>query len=204
MGFFKKKKEKLDLDLPPPPKPTTELPIPKEKTKELEVGSPEKIEAKDKFPPIHDLKDLEKDIPPLPDLEELEKELPPLRKLGRDELPKLKYPEIKPEKEFEEVSAGPIEYKELVGGEKPELIQEERPKLKGPIFVNVGSYKNALSDLVFIRSKIKEGENSLKRLNEIKNSKDKYFEQFRFKLEDLQRKSSYVDKSLFEGGILNE
>ncbi len=196
MGFFKKKKEKLDLDLPPPPKPTSELPSLKEKTKELEVGSPEKIEAKDKFPPIHDLKDLEKDIPPLPDLEELEKELPPLRKLGKDELPKLKYPEIEQEKEPEQISAGPIE--------KPELTQEERPKLKGPVFVNVSSYKNVLNDLVLVRSKIKESENSLKRLSEIKNSKDKYFEQFRSKLEDLQRKSSYVDKSLFEGGILNE
>ena len=188
MGFFKKKKEKLDLDLPPPPKPTTELPSPKE----LKAIPPEETEAKDKFPPIHDLKDLEKDIPPLPDLEELEKELPPLRKLGKDELPKLKYPE----KEPEQISAGPIE--------KPELTQEERPKLKGPVFVNVSSYKNVLNDLVLVRSKIKESENSLKRLSEIKNSKDKYFEQFRSRLEDLQRKSSYVDKSLFEGGILNE
>ena len=197
MHFFKKKKENLDLDLPPPPKPGFDLTKPKEKTEELEPLPPlKKDEVKDKFPPIHDIKDLEKDIPPLPDLEDLEKELPPLRKMGKEELPKLEYPKIEHEEEFEQISAGPIE--------KPELTQEEKPMLKGPVFVGVGSYKNALSDIILIRSKIKESEDSLKRLNEIKNSKDKYFEQFRSKLEDLQRKSAYIDKSLFEGGISNE
>ncbi|TKJ17477.1 hypothetical protein CEE44_03000 [Candidatus Woesearchaeota archaeon B3_Woes] len=198
MHFFKKKKGDLDLDLPPPPKPGSEMTKPKEKTKELEPAPHQlkKNEAKDKFPHIHDIKDLEKDLPPLPDLEELEKELPPLRKMGKEELPKLKYPEIEHEKEPEQISAGPIE--------KPELTQDEKPMLKGPVFVGVGSYKNALSDIILIRSKIKESEDSLKRLNEIKNSKDKYFEQFRFKLEDLQRKSVYVDKNLFEGGMSNE
>ncbi len=185
MGFFKKKKEDLDLDLPPPPKPSFGIIKSHEKAKELKLDLPplEKKEVKDEFPHVHDIKDLEKDLPPLPDLEDLEKELPPLRKMGKEELPKLNYPKIEHEEEPKQISAGPIE--------KLELTQDEKPMLKGPVFVSIGSYKTALSDLVLIRSKIKESETSLKRLNEIKNSKDKYFEQFRSKLEDLQRKSAY-------------
>ncbi len=229
--FSKKKKNiDLDLPPPPPPSSKL-FPVPpaeKEEKEEIVSGPPSSElppipvpeEGKDSSLPL-DLKDLEKDIPAVPDLDELESELPPLREEGQDELLGLKEHE-----EVGKISAGPIEHEEFpnIQEEVSEPTQEkgrikmfptpkfedleepgeepEKPRLKeGPVFVNVNSYKDALSSVVLIRSRIKESEDCLKRLNEIKNSKDKYFEQFRVKLEDLQRKSLYVDKSLFEGGM---
>jgi len=57
------------------------------------------------------------------------------------------------------------------------------------------------NNISLVRKKVKESENYLKRLNGIKNAKDTQFEKLRVQLEDLQRKSMYVDKSLFEKGV---
>ena len=228
MGLFHKKKKDLELELPPPPPPDSEMqslkpkkiklpklpkirddkklaelppldnknmelpPLPKKESKELPPLPPiekehipelppkkefEKI-PEHKMPPIPNFKELEKDLPPVHDLNELENDLPPLREMGEKEFPTPEFTKIEEE-------------------HHPEIVSKEK-KVEGPIFVNVNSYRDALNCVTSIRRKIKEGENHLQKLNEIKNSKDKYFEQFRTKLEDLQRKSLYVDKSLFE------
>jgi hypothetical protein len=228
MGLFNKKKKDLELELPPPPPPDSEMPIIKHKkiklpklpkikddkklaelphidknmelpplpTKESKGLPPlppmKKLEPIQELPPMkkelenipeHDLppipnfKELERDLPPVHDLNELENDLPPLREMGEKEFPTPEFTKIEEEHHVE---------------------VEEKKKVHGPIFVNVNSYRDALNCVTSIRSKIKESEDHLQKLNDIKNSKDKYFEQFRTKLEDLQRKSLYVDKSLFE------
>ncbi len=207
MAFFKKKKEEMDIELPPPP--PVKLPSIKEE-KKIKPIPEEHAEAKE-IPKFHlpklpsfekpnfsdkarelglpDLAELEKDLPPVPDIEELESKLPPIREAEREELPEPDLFHV--EKGHEEITAGPIEHHDVDHFERP------KPR-EGPIFVNVGNYKESLSNVNIIRNKIKESMDTLEKLNEIKNSKDKYFEQFRSKLEDLQRKSLYVDKNLFE------
>ena len=204
MAFFKKKKEEMDIGLPPPPpvelppikleekiKPIFEEPAEKREAPKFnlpKLPSFEKSHISDNVNELNlpDLGELEKELPPVPDLEELESELPPIRKSEKKELPEPDFFHTEPE--HEEITAGPIETHEVM--EKPRSRE-------GPVFVNVGNYKESLSNVNIIRSKIKESIDTLEKLNEIKNSKDNYFEQFRSKLEDLQRKSLYVDKNLF-------
>jgi len=204
--WFKKKDKELKLDLPPPPPPEEDLPpvpdvietppippLEKEAKLPLPPKNPKlKTHKTKELPPMADLKDLEKELPPIPDLEELEKELPPLRKLGEKELPALNLPKIEHEKE-PKIAAAPLE--------KPKEIEVGTKKT--PTFIKVSSYKEILDNVNLMKSKLKESEDCLAKLDEIKNSKDKYLEQFRVKLEDLQKKSLYVDKNLFERGVLN-
>ena len=212
MSLFSKKKKNLDLELPPPPPPSAvknvemEIPpIPKEKKEDIPIPPMPKeiqpldlkipnIQVKEKeVPPIHEMGDFEKDLPSIPDLDELEKKLPTIKPLKMKELPPLG-PII--EQDEPQIHAGPIE---------EEMPQRMGKKIiaEGPTFVNVSEYKQAIHNINIIKAKMREADNALNSLNKIKNEKDKYFEQFRSKLEDLQRKSLYIDKSLF-GGKINE
>jgi hypothetical protein len=183
MGLFTRRKKFDDLDLPPPPPPTSELPpVPMpEFGNEIELPPLPSIDEKQSS---INFSDLDKDLPPLPSLDSDEKE----------EEPKMELPDLN-ENYQEKIAPRFVE-------EEKELpnLQELRQKriAEGPLFVNVTSYKDVISNVNIIKDKIKESEAYLERLNEIKNMKDKYFEQLRVKLEDLQRKSLYVDKNLFE------
>jgi|TARA_Y100000310_G_C20681957_1_gene816499 hypothetical protein len=203
MGLFSKKKKDLDLELPPPPPPSAvenlememppppkemdeEIPVPPkpEEIKPLDLEIP-KIHVKEKeIPPIKEMEGFEKELPPVPDLDELKGKLPVIQKLKKQEMPQMGFiPEKEPQ-----IHAGPIAIEE-----RPKRIIKE-----GPAFVNVDEYKQSIHNINIIKSKMREADNALTSLNRIKNEKDKYFEQFRAKLEDLQRKSLYIDKSLFE------
>jgi hypothetical protein len=211
MGLFSKKKQQEELELPPPPPPISEGPSelelpPVPSIEDLKEDLPREEEQKPspkfmggkiktRLPPTLDLEDLEKELPPVPPIENLREDLPNLREMGNREIQRLEFPEIKEEEEPGEVTAGPIE--ELETEETEE--QPERRVVEGPIYLNVKSFKDTIDNINMIRSKIKESEDYIERINEIKNMKDKYFEQLRTKLEDLQRKSMYIDKSLFEG-----
>jgi hypothetical protein len=92
----------------------------------------------------------------------------------------------------------PIEKKEIKP-EKKQLLEKQMPKK--PIFVKSDDYKQILDSISIIRNKLKETESIAARLNEIKNMKDKEFERWRSELEDIQRKTLYIDKTLFEGDI---
>jgi len=171
-------------ELPKFPKPQSELPD-LANTEEMPIPTPN-MGSKDGIN-LEIIRELEKDIPKVPDLKVLEEELPTLKESDERGLPPLEMPES------ENKSAGPIM--------PQDVIREAKPR-QGPLFVNISSYKDALSCVTMIKSKVKESEDGLEKLNQIKDLKDKYIEQFRAKLEDLQRKSLYVDKNLFEkGGI---
>jgi len=223
MFLFGKKKKEIELDLPPPPPlenlehDTNEIDsfpsIKGQMISEHEIESAKKdydqpIKKRfmdDGIPPLPDLEDLEKELLPPPDIDELKNELfgsynsSGDLKLFKEDTHKFDMPEIHPERDEPAINGGPISDEHLA-----QDIHERPRNKEGHVFVRVTSYKDSLSDVNLIRSKIKETQDCLKRMNEIKNSKDKYLEQFRSKLEDLQRKSLYVDKSLFEGGIRND
>jgi hypothetical protein len=178
MGLFTKKKKFDDIDLPPPPPPVSELPP---------------------VPPVQSSSD-DFELPPLPSIGEQNNfksddiELPPLPPLeSSDEDQSMPEPPML-EVQSDDETPQPVERRTLPSVEE---LKEKRV-IEGPLFVNVGSYKDVISNVNLVREKIRESEAYAEKLNEIKNTKDKYFEQLRAKLEDLQRKSLYVDKILFE------
>jgi len=223
MGLFSKKHSKDDLP-PPPPPPTGMASIPEpehvlgqpplppieehhdlpsleekkpllpptlhtdmiKETPEIQTPGdelpplPEPHEMAD-LPPLPDLPDIEEKLPPVEDLPELEEQLPKMHRLGPDELPAL----------------GPMPKEERPASPLPEMEE----KAKGPIFVGVEAYKEILFEISEVKANITKADTILKNLNDIRTRKDVYFEKFRSQLEDLQRKSQHVDKSLFEGGI---
>ena len=205
MSLFHRKNKELELELPPPPPPDSDMDFEKPKKFEFKKDD-KKLEELPSFkgdlelpplPPIgkeemHSLPDLDgldADLPPVPDLDELENDLPPLREIGEKEFPRPEFQKIEVEEEPKEIEASPV---------------KEEKKVPNTIFVNVNTYRDALDCVNQIRNRVKDGENYLQRLDDIKNSKDKYFEQFRAKLEDLQRKNIYVDKSLFEREVFEK
>jgi hypothetical protein len=182
MGLFSRKQKFDDIDLPPPPPPSSELPpIPPVQNSSDDFELPPLPSLEDSNESDFEPKEDDIELPPLPPLESSEQ---------NDELPEL--PELSEEMENE--ISQPIQRREL-----PSVAEiKEKLAAEGPLFVNVSSYKDVITNVNMVREKIRASEAYIDKLNEIKNSKDKYFEQLRAKLEDLQRKSLYVDKILFE------
>jgi len=73
----------------------------------------------------------------------------------------------------------------------------ESEHTKGPLFVDIESFKTMLGDVDTIKNDIRSSEVVLQHLDDIKNSKDKELERWRGQLEDIQKKINYVDKVLF-------
>jgi len=87
---------------------------------------------------------------------------------------------------------------------KPKPVEIRQPKKRerlipeGPIFVNVNDYQSVLDCMNNIRNSIKESENIILRLNELKTEEEKEFEKWRSELEDIQKKLTYIDRTIFE------
>ncbi|MCK4521193.1 MAG: hypothetical protein KAU20_01375 [Nanoarchaeota archaeon] len=176
MGLFRKKK--IGMDLPPPPAPSSDLSPPM--VKEFSGGLPPlpKFEESAKLPPLPEL-------PPVPTPLNEERPLPEMPE--KKELPSLELPEIKREEEPEEKAAAPVEQE----------FEIEHPE--GHVFVKADKYKGILSSVNVIKRELKGADGCIDRLNELKNRKDKEFEKLRVQLEDIQKRSISVDKSLFGG-----
>ena len=174
-------------------------------------------------PPLEDIHGM--DFPPLPP-SEYGLELPPLPPL--EESPEFDIrkvsgfseefglPSLEDESKEEEIEmpSMPIERRPVMQAvkEKPARIisaAEEEPKeaaveeelteeAEQPLFVRVDQYKNILEGISSIKSKLKSAEDVIGSLNDIKNTKDKEFEKWRAELESIERKLSYIDKTLFE------
>lgn len=79
--------------------------------------------------------------------------------------------------------------------EEPEEQEiEPAPRMRGaPMFVSVNDYQEVLGSIGYIRNKLADADELVKKLNELKMSEEKSFEQWRGQLEDLQRKLAYVE-----------
>lgn len=86
------------------------------------------------------------------------------------------------------------------GVKRPKVVVKEQkfPGMGRDMFVKADKYKEILEGVDTIKRKVKESEDILESLNEIKNIKDEEFEKWRTLLEDVERKSVYIDKTLFE------
>lgn len=78
--------------------------------------------------------------------------------------------------------------------EAPAPMQEIAARPRGsPMFVSVNDYQEVLGSIGYIRGKLSEADVLIKKLNELKTSEERSFEQWRGQLEDLQRKLAYVE-----------
>ncbi len=170
LKFLSKKPRKLDI---PPPPPVLDIPPP-----------PEDLELPE-LPPLSE--ETEEEI----ELEEVPIKFPPLKPIREDIIPIKPIPTLKPAREFEPP-------KEEVKKSKVVVKKQKFPSIGREMFVKSDQYREVLDSINAIKRKIRESENILERLNEIKNNKDKEFEKWRTLLEDIERKSVYIDKTLFE------
>ena len=201
LNFLKRKKTR-DLNIPSPPgldlPDLPELPdleaIGKEDVPELEL--PELPELGESEKPVHDASDLS--LPELPDLPEIKQDVEKIPEPHKiHEMPaRVEHPMPKIVERKTTHAPKPVEeHRKLTHVESN--IDEVH---EGPIYIKAYNYKNILDSIESVKNRLKKTEDILKELNKIKNAKDKEFEKYRNYLEDVQRKSLVIDKSLFKKG----
>ena len=195
MAFFKflkmgKKEASENLDLPPAPpslggfdeKLAFDMP---DFEKEVISGGEFKF-------PEEELPELDKmpEFPGSPELEEMPEELPfpPIPSIGA--------PQAMPE--LEQIQEGPK--LDIPAKMEKELLKPEKKVLLGKraIYIKVNQFRSMVSDINKIRRDLKESEDALTKLENIKNAKDKSFDKIKSSLDDLQKKLIFIDKT-FEG-----
>jgi len=86
----------------------------------------------------------------------------------------------------------------IVAEEKNELGQREELVTRKPVFVDSNNYKLMYDEMEQVRLLLKEGENSMNRVAELKSDKDKEFKKWKATSEDIMKKLIYVDRVLFK------
>ena len=74
----------------------------------------------------------------------------------------------------------------------------EEIKAGSPVFVKIDEYKDVLEVVGIVRDKIEDARNTLGKINELKNEEDSQLELWNSKLEEIERKIEFIDKSLFQ------
>lgn len=184
--LFKKKKPKAKLEMPPPPEMVSVDEIP-DKFHEIkfpvgdikqDFGKPEEVKFKSE-PKAEKKPEVTK---------ELEDVFKPVSEVAKPDIPEMpdlpEIQELEREKEME---------KEM---EEPELIKPVMPQ--GPIFVKSNDFQDVLAKINQIKQNVQQTEDIFHKLNDIKNEKDKIFEQWKESQEDVQRKLLYIEKALYE------
>jgi hypothetical protein len=77
-------------------------------------------------------------------------------------------------------------------------MPEELTKDGMPVFVRIEEYKDVLDIMNMIKNKIEEAKETLGKINELKNEEDAELELWHTGLEEVERKTMFVDKTLFE------
>lgn len=208
---FLKRKKGGELEIPPPP------PI-----EAVKAGAPQLV-PKENIPPppkmeIPAMPSSDNKIMPEPEKKEDFPEFPLFPEPEKKQDYSYKFEPIKHESDVVHPMAQqrPVEIREILKEtkipqeaprriDKPlpqkdalKKVSEEKHFLKEPIFVKTNQYQNMLDNINQIKNKIKECDFISESLNDIKNKKDNVFNKWRSNLEDMQRKVSLVEKSLFE------
>ncbi len=140
-------------------------------------------------PPIGDLPSLEREFPSLP-------EMPSIPSFSSEELPeppRMSLPNRLPNPE------PVVEEPEMP---KPKIEKPLSPKKESnfsPIYMEVDKYRDILEEMSSIKDSIKAADNALQKLYELKDNRDKEIGRWHARMEDIQRKLNFLDKSLFEG-----
>ncbi|MBI1969531.1 hypothetical protein HYS48_02455 [Candidatus Woesearchaeota archaeon] len=221
LSFLKRKKreegsgaeESSEMELDKPPKPPeflieggTEFPSPEDYGKQKEEGKPRHVddlgtppEQELEFPSLEEPEAQAKAILEKPEMqEEKSAEVP-------EELPELEEPEA----EFPSVPV-PLEHEEYQAEVEPIEKPAKREKYKpmgesiliepGPLFVSMDGYKLILQNIDRIVGDLQTAEENTNSLNIDRAKEDAVYGKFHTALEQLERKLSYIDRTLFEEG----
>ena len=86
----------------------------------------------------------------------------------------------------------------------PDLHQPEDNKpnfgrdTNKPLFIKIEDYRDSIANIELLRSKIKETEDYLEKLNDIKMAEEEELKKCRRNIDMIKQKLSVVDKKLFE------
>jgi hypothetical protein len=83
----------------------------------------------------------------------------------------------------------------------PKTPERKAPREVSPVhkgFLRVDDYAAILETTSMIKTGIKHSEDIFSRLNEIREEQEQELDQWRERLEDVQKKLTYVDKTLFK------
>jgi DNA-binding Lrp family transcriptional regulator len=67
-----------------------------------------------------------------------------------------------------------------------------------PVFIKVDDYKDVIDVMELIKNKILEANGVLEKIRRLKAEEDAELELWNSNLEDIERKISYIDRTLFE------
>jgi len=183
MGLFFKKKNKESTGVPPPPPPDENTGVGAEETK---GENPEEIPE---LPPLGSEQHLKSDIP----------EIKPAKEEGANAP---EFPEAPEEESAEEKDDEKPEEAEEHEEEEPEAAAEEvatRIVEAGPKFVTAATFQTVLTQADSIRDSIKETEETIRKIEGLKDAEQKELERWRSHIEDVEKKLNYIDKTIFKG-----
>ncbi len=78
------------------------------------------------------------------------------------------------------------------------LFEPERRSIEKPIFVKIEQYKEALDNIDSIKTKVREAEELLSRLDQLRAQEDKELQNWHDNINRIKDKLISVDKKLFE------
>ncbi|OGM02117.1 hypothetical protein A3K72_04040 [Candidatus Woesearchaeota archaeon RBG_13_36_6] len=67
-----------------------------------------------------------------------------------------------------------------------------------PVFVKIADYKDVLEVVGLLNDKLEKAKEIMERINELKNEEDTELELWQAELDEIERKLSFIDKSLFK------
>ena len=67
-----------------------------------------------------------------------------------------------------------------------------------PVFIKIDDYKDVIDVMELIKNKILEANGVLEKIRRLKAEEDAELELWNSNLEDIERKISYIDRTLFE------
>ncbi|MBI4149006.1 hypothetical protein HY491_01025 [Candidatus Woesearchaeota archaeon] len=206
--LLKRKGEQRGLNLPvPPPLPELEKPFlslsepaPEQETQIMRAMLP----APRQMSPVQ-MGPMQKSDRPQPAPIAPRIEVPRIRQLVRPspapfrpQPPQMQKPMPGPLSGRREAPA-PSAHPEQKRQESP-LMPPMRPdqQMSRSMYVKGDDFREITDNITMIRKRLKESDQALVRLNDLKNDQDKLFEHTDGVIEDVQRKLMYVDKVLFE------
>lgn len=138
--------------------------------------------------PDFNLDDSEFNLPPLP---KIKTDLPKFPDLPDFPSYKPSIPEFRPEQSSESSPEVPIR--------KPSIMEHSLDMdRRAPLFVKISKYKTVISNLNAIKDKIREAENVLAKLDQIKVEEDQQLSAWHSSLSEVKDKLLLIDEKLFE------
>jgi|SRR3989338_4267604 len=229
MGFLQflkkdKKAQQIDeLDLPPVPPSIDGMDMPPvDDLKDMPMPTLDKDMADVSFP------DIDKDMPnfddfkfdeaPMPEIPEPVQEPAPdeLGDIGPITAPKEEYmppapQEETPPAEVEEPQEEPMMAVQQARQAQQDILQpkEIAPKISAPkmapssdkksVYVKLDDFKRVFAQINSVRSDFRKSDEALVKIEGIKSSKDKSFENLKLNFHELQKRLIFVDKTIFKG-----